>query len=433
MFGNSNTSVMLKKLFSSLFSSWPSDIPRLYPDLEPEALASFLTEVEFCRIKEFDCVHILPFADEDSSGEDVAFGVGLSHQLIRNLMLLTDVSIHGPEDTPRILRETTAEVSEKVEHGVWVTGTADRGGNEYVLDFEVWKAGEAIRRNRIVCDDWLDFLKRCTIAIAKSIGSNARPSVEEGWTTGQAKSDALLEAYGAIAIAFEQNQSQQQSAAAIQLLKNEKEFALPGWLIDTQVKGSKRWLMETIRRDPHNAQLYFEAFCSLSYLQVPDPCAVQLCRKAIELSPGHGKVHMCSPHRAPKGVHMLNNSELGYRLLPGNTFAVNNYISNLRKYNAPSEQLMELAKEGIRSGPEDPGNYYQMIELFSSNQEFGLAVKVAEQLLLLFEPELNERAMYCLRQSPHTALEMDAGRFDPREDTKRLIKSLKQKQSRTSS
>ncbi len=45
----------------------------------------------------------------------------------------------------------------------------------------------------------------------------------------------------------------------------------------------------------------------------------------------------------------------------------------------------------------------------------------------LFEPELNPRAMYCLRQSPEYAKMLDAGKYDPVQDTRDLIQRIKEK------
>ncbi len=417
---------MLNRILGRLFNRWPSGVPHLYPGLDARTLAAFMTEQEFLRIRSFDCVYILPFADSDSSGQDLAFGLGLSHLMIRNLMLLTDLSIRGPEDTPKILRDNVVELSIQRE-AVFVTGTATRSQNRYQLDFDVQHRGASIGGDAIDSRSWPQFLKQTSESIARSIGSRGAISVNGGWDSGQAETDMVLEQYGALAMAFSQKETMLRTNAAIQMMQKYADFALPAWLIDNEAKAALKWNLEGLRRDPLNAQICFELFCALSHITCLDPAGVQFCRKAIELSPGHGKSHMCAPHRAPRSVNMLNHSELGYRLLAGNPFAINNYILNLKKHKAPPERLLEFAKEGIRSDPEDPGNYMRMIELLSDMKEWQAALDVANSLLQLYHPVMSERALYCLRQVPQIAAMLDAGTFDPVSQATNTVAQLTKK------
>src|SRR5262249_30979531 len=119
--------------------------------------------------------------------------------------------------------------------------------------------------------------------------------------------------------------------AAQEVLARDPNFPLAAWEVDSELPEARAVYLEALRRDPYNAQLCFETFCAVWRSQRPQPEALQFCRKAIELSPGHGKAHMCAPHAAPPEANMLRHSELGYRLLPGNSFAINNYILNLRR------------------------------------------------------------------------------------------------------
>jgi hypothetical protein len=134
---------------------------------------------------------------------------------------------------------------------------------------------------------------------------------------------------------------------------------------------------------------------------------------------------MCLPHAAVPEADMLRHSELGYRLLPGNPFAVNNYILNLRRRGTTAEQLVELAEEGIAVDPEDPGCYFQMIDLFYKNKEYRAALKVAERLQRLFEPKMNPRALYCLKQNPARAKQLESGQYDPAAENRRVITQLR--------
>src|SRR5690349_18751006 len=86
--------LMFQALFGWLFNSWPADLPRLYPDLDPKQLAQFLKKEDYLRIKKFENFYILPFVAEGCDEETTCFGLGLAQLMIRNLMLLSDVSVH---------------------------------------------------------------------------------------------------------------------------------------------------------------------------------------------------------------------------------------------------------------------------------------------------------------------------------------------------
>ena len=118
---------------------------------------------------------------------------------------------------------------------------------------------------------------------------------------------------------------------------------------------------------------------------------------------------------------------MGYRLLPGNSFAVNNYTLALNRANAPAAKRIELAEEGIAADPCDPGSYQRLIELYTSIGDYRTALATAERLQKLYEPKMNERALYCLRQNPQRAKLIDSGQFDPAADNRRRIEDLRRR------
>jgi hypothetical protein len=74
-------------------------IPALYPEVDPLRLEAFLGTRDYELIKQFPNVFVLPFYGRGGDPAQKCFGAGLARLMIRNLMLLRNVSIHGPEDT----------------------------------------------------------------------------------------------------------------------------------------------------------------------------------------------------------------------------------------------------------------------------------------------------------------------------------------------
>lgn len=413
------------RLWQRLFGGWPADLPRFYPDLDDRQLAEFLSDAEYRRIKSLENVYVLPLASETAEGDQLAFGVGLAKVLQRNLMLLRDVSIHGPEDTADVLCEQVQELlTEKARSG-FVTGRAHFGPSGYSLHWEVLRPNRRPARGEVRHSDLGTFVRDACSAVGRALGSRLQTTVADAWEVGQPRDVRVLVRLGALRVRFGRDNTPAKVDAARTLLAADSGFSLPVWEIDDEVPGARRVYLEALRRDPYNAQICFQIFCAVWKARGPDPAAFQFCRKAVELSPGHGKAHMCTPHSAPGERVLLRHSELGYRLLPGNSFAVNNYILNLRRTGAPSETLMNLAEEGIAADPHDPGLYYQMIELLSAAQEYGAALEIAERLQRLFEPKMDERALYCLNQNPERARMIASGEYNPAADNRQTIARLR--------
>jgi tetratricopeptide (TPR) repeat protein len=416
-------------LFNRLFGrdppGEPAGVPRLYPDLDPLQLDRFLTDQSYARIKAFDNFYVLPFLSRDCEPVQKYFGLGLSRLMIRNLMLLRDVSIHGPEDTPQVPREAVPAVARDQPRSCHVAGVADFGPEGYSLQAEVHRPGRSVKAARVRHKNFSAFLSECSSAVAELLGSAVGDRTAAAWDVGQPRDVKSLIHLGKIHLDFKRQQTAERGRAALKLADLDPDFVVALWDFDEELPGAREKYFKGLKRDPYNAQLCFSTFIAVWTSKGPQPEALQFCRRAIELSPGHGKAHMCAPHAARKPVEMLRHSELGYRLLPGNSFAVNNYTIALTRANAPAERRIELAKEGVEADPRDPASYMRLIELCASLGDYKAALATAERLQKLYEPKMDERALYCLRQNPQRAKQIDSGQFDPAADNRRRIAELR--------
>jgi DNA-binding SARP family transcriptional activator len=109
---------------------------------------------------------------------------------------------------------------------------------------------------------------------------------------------------------------------------------------------------------------------------------------------------------------MLHHSHLGYWLLPGNSFAITNFILRKSDEGGPADELIPLAREGIACDPRDPSNHELLIGLYLDRQDYTQALAACEQLQKLYEP-MDERTLYCLKQNPKRARQIEAGVYDP--------------------
>jgi tetratricopeptide (TPR) repeat protein len=413
--------------FKRLFGIKSPAIPQLYPNLKSSQLEQFLSDADYVRVRSFENVYILPMVGHGDDPGHVAFGVGLSRLLIRNLMLLRDVSIHGPEDTPLVTRDAVADLADTRYRSTHVTGEARISEAGFSLSVEVHREGHPVKHGRIESTQFAAFLAECSAGIAKLLGWNVDAGLTDKWRVGQPKSPESLTALGDLHVAFERDQTAERAAAARKILDVDPAFVVAAWDYDSDLPDARQVFLSGLERDPYNAQLCFLTFCQVWHSRGPQPEALQFCRRAIELSPGHGKAHMCAPHAARNPITMLRHSELGYRLLPGNSFAVNNYTINLTNSGTPAARLIELAEEGIADDPNDPGNYERIIDLQLEAKDYRGALATAERLQRLFEPTMNKRALYCLRQNPERARMLAAGKYDPAAENRQRIAALRKR------
>ena len=419
--------MIFRKLFGRTRSKWPTNVPRLYPDVAIDDLADFFTDHDYQLVMNFPKISILPFASQNQEDPHQLFGIGLSRLMIRDLQLLRNVSIHGPEDTPKIYLEKARQYVRSIDKAgqYYLTGAAIAANDGFSLRAELWHQGTLVKHQHVQETEFPAYLQKCATLLTNMIGGSGTEDTTDRWLLARPSSPSSLMRLGYLEVGFTEADEEARNQEAESLLKEDPGFPLPRSYIDDQDRVKVRQhRFDEVAADPFDAQAHFNVFINLWQSSgVYEPHAVQYLRRAIELSPGHGKAHMCMPHAAPKqlAAKMLRHSELGYRLLPGNAFAIQNYIGNLEEQGGDSDTLCELAEEGIASDPEGPGNYQRLIELYKKMGQMKKALDVAFRLQKLYEPEMSERTRYCLQQNPVLAEAINSGKYDPAESNRSLI------------
>jgi hypothetical protein len=402
-------------------------LPRLYPQLTAPQISQFLDYPEYQRLCNVPLLTILPFASRNSQPGDMHLGIGLSKLMIRDLMLVRNLSTRGPEDSPESLLESVALLREEKDRTVFVSGETFVANGSYRVELQFFAPSRKDSFAAVVHEsDFPTFLLRLAETIARTCLGEVTDVTRQMWRYGRPSCAAAVSRLGEICASQDRREASR-GRLAWDLYQREPNFVTLLTELDDELPNIKPVYLEGLRRDPYHAQLCFLLFLAYWESRGPQPEAVQFCRRAIELSPGHGKAHMCAPHAADKSVNMLLHSDLGYRLLPGNTFAINNYILNLMDAGAPPDQIMALGEEGIRTDPRDPGNYDRMIEVFIDLKDYGRALHYAERLLKLFEPQMNPRTLECLMQNPKRAAKIRSGEYQPAVELRGLIAQLRAK------
>lgn len=402
--------------------SWPAEVPRLYPKLDSRALSAFLTEAESARVRSLKRVRVLPLFSESGSVRERAFGMGLSRLLTRDLMLVRDLSVRGPEDIPLAsYEEVNADPSHLMEEAL-VTGRVKLGSKGFRVDLELWsRQGEGMVRT-VAAAGFEDFLRGVSTVVAQALGGTLSPEVLRAWHFGRPANPGNLIRYGELCLS-----RPCPTDDVLALRAGDPGFVLPVSLLEDDAPERRAHLLRAWEADPYDAQLHFLLFCSTWSGEGEQPEAMQFIRRALELSPGLGKAHMCAPHAASPRVDMQRHAELGYALLPGNSFAISNYINALLRSGAEHsvERVLGLSREIIAMDPKSPEGYLQAIHVLRNARRPREALAFAEELKVLYGPPMDPRTRYCLEQNPQVRDALSSGTLDPVKELAGLIATLR--------
>ena len=410
---------------SNAVEEWPEDVPQLYANLDGKALSSFMDKEEYRRLCKLPRVVILPIASEKCPEVDRFFGIGLSRLLIRDLMLVRDLSIRGPEETPLLLKEEATEQHQiRNDDSIWVSGFSRVRRDSFGVELRIHRPGKKTCGTTIKDANFREFVTQCTTTIAKVIGGTLTDEVRKKWTTGRPGTVKTLVDMGQLLTRHKS--AAEKSKAALKLWFRDKGFSVALHAVEDRSQPNLRsTLLQAFERDPYNAQLCYELFHTVWETEGYEPPALQFLRRAIELAPGHGKAHMCAPYAAHPEVNMLTHAHLGYKLQPGNPRAIDSYIQLLSEAGYPPKKLLKVARKGIKYDPYDPNNYHRMIDLFIDEGDYRNALKIAERLHGLFVPEIDERAWYCMEQNLRIRDRLLTGEYDPVAENVDVIHQLR--------
>ena len=205
--------------------------------------------------------------------------------------------------------------------------------------------------------------------------------------------------------------------AVLALLRHGPEMSVAGHLLSGRHAAVK---LELLAAYPDDAQLCFSLFTDLWSGAGPERRAFQFVRRALEISPGHGKAHMVAPHGAVDPERMGAHAELGYELLPDNSFGASNYLHWLKRWAHDSQRSVAIGLAAIEQAPADPHSYYLVIDAYEALGDTRRALETAQQLLRYLAP-LDARTRHCFEQNPQTKQRLQAGDWDPAAELRKRI------------
>ena len=412
-------------LFSNWLGVWPKDLPRLYPQADDRSLSAFLTDADYAGIQNLPIVVMLPLASEEGASLDRAFGVGLARLLIRDLMLVANLSVHDQDDTPHLYLESAVEGHKNRDRGtIWVTGRAEVREGLCSVAFTVLRPGKPAEEFTVAGTQFKEFLFDCAAIVAASLGGKISGENRILWALG--RPSTIIELLDAGKLLIADLTVRQRSRLALELWSKDPEFSLPFLLVEGEPEQEYRAkMLDAFRRDCGNAALCLRLFSTVRENKGYEPYALQYARRACELSPGYGRAHIAAAMAINSDVDAMRHFELGYRLLPGSLYAIRHYLTTLVKADRPVQELTEVVRQGININPYDPDNYRSLIDTFVELKKYRHALEIAKGLQQLFEPEINPRTRTCLERNPKFRHLLQVGGYDPVHEVRTLLRQLR--------
>ncbi len=178
-------------------------------------------------------------------------------------------------------------------------------------------------------------------------------------------------------------------------------------------------------KEPSNPQLCFSLFCKVWKGSGRDSAAARLLIQGLRAAAGHGKSQMCLAHLFPRvpanAPHILAHAEAGYRLLRGNSFAMSNFMLYLNQFAPSDPRRGPVMEEMLAANPYHPDVLMQAMVFHIENGQPRRALELALHFKELCTEPVHPTTLYCFRQNPKLAAELDSGVFTPLEQAQRCL------------
>jgi hypothetical protein len=394
-----------------------------------DSLYFFMNKRQFETIKGFPIITVLPLVSRTMDADQACFGAGFSQLLMRNLMLLPNVSVLDPNDTPRVHFEDSEMVVGDHDRRIVISGKVRTNGKQCRAKFYIHSTlfeSESITAGGDTPEEfYIDTMK----VLTEKLGGTYNDRIEQQIQIGQPRRIESLFHLGKMLLEIQPKDMKKAAPNFLNLYQYDPSFTVPLWnFVAPTTDKTRQMFLAAIKRDPANAFMYWIMFNQLWKIDSKeDPVAFQFCRKAVEISPGLARAHLCMSHAAPVDRRMLAHAILSYTLIPRSTEAICNYISVLKNTNGPLDLQYTLGEEGMRIDSKNPILIDHMIDISCKQNHYKVAMDFAQKALALFSPAPNPHAMTCLSQNPERRKALAAGKFKPVDYYQATIRNLKKK------
>lgn len=396
---------------------WPEGIPCFYPNIADKDLIPIIPQHVLDERARWPILMILPLASRDSEVDDIALGVGLSRQLVYDLLLIPGLSIRGSSETPQIYLEAAHKQRKDRDPTIYISGTTTAGPGFTRVELSLFLPGRPVALATVIHEtDFPTFYRNLFLAIAQGCGGQVEDNFVEKMLARLPTRDGLTE-LGRILVSYSstsptQEEYHERNNAALRLFHTKTCGTLPLELLSVAELESfsqgtfptpKLWpeLLQGLAQAPDDVQL-MDRICvvlrGLHFLDnqrhnrigkehsFPGAATAQFVRRILELSPGFAGGYQQARSIIHPAPYCFSLARQIYRLRPGDIDAVDAWVDEIfrRPLNQEASDLAHSLMEeafGLAEKIEDPLNQLQRKRLLLINRIlFYKALKRSEEV-----------------------------------------------------
>ena len=379
------------------------------------------------QVATWPIVCVLPMGGANEA-QDAPLGPVLAGLLRRDLGLAGSISVLDTgEEGGLTFTELLKHVNETGEVGLpWNYVAAVGHGHEgvdLVLYGYLWKTDTQGKPLELRVQGFADSVGALTAqlaeAFAEALGLPITPEIREQWQKARPRSFAAFTATARacaaddtawIVSAFARGEVHPNALTLVS-----DEDGAPGYTARARASLA----------DPADAQLTFMLFTEWWKGGGRDSAAARVLIGGLRAAPGHGKSQMCMAHlfqRTPANArHILAHAAAGERLLPGNPYAISNYLGYLDTFAPQHPRRRELVERLLVHWPDHPSALRTAMDFFLAEGDPQRALKVARHFESLCVEPVSPRMLYALKQNPAMAAALESGRKTPLDEARRCV------------
>ncbi|HEX8537407.1 MAG TPA: hypothetical protein VF664_08070, partial [Cystobacter sp.] len=372
-------------------------------------------------------VCVLPMGGGEGPGHELE--EVLASLLRRDLGLAGAVSVLGNEETGSVTLAQLLEYQREqdAEPLRWKHVAAvgcEAQGPDLVLHGRLWTTDTLNPPRELRVSGPADTVGALTAELAQRFAEALElpltPEVTERWRRARPRSLAAL---SATARACEEENLAWLSGALARGEAHPNALTL----VDTDEAGAEGQaaLARAALADPADAQLCFLLFTKRWKGQGRDSAAARVLIAGLQAAPGHGKSQMCLAHlfqRTPANAErILAHAQAGESLLPGNPYALGNFLGYLNTFAPHDPRRGVLVERMLAQRPDHPDTLRNAMDFFIQQGEARRALELAHHFEKLCTEPVSPEVLYALRQNPATAAALDSGQQKPLDEARRCV------------
>ncbi|MGV3605834.1 MAG: hypothetical protein ACO1RA_05455 [Planctomycetaceae bacterium] len=338
---------------------WPEGIPCFYPNIADKDLIPIIPQNVLDERARWPILMILPLASRDSEVDDIALGVGLSRQLVYDLLLIPGLSIRGSHETPQVYLEAAHKQRKDRDPTIYISGTTTAGPGFTRVELSLFLPGRPVALATVIHEtDFPTFYRNLFLAIAQGCGGQVDDTFVEKMLARLPTRDGLTE-LGRILVSYSstsptKEEYHQRNSAALRLFHTKTCGTLPLHLLNLFEEELRQtppmmpipriWpeTLQGLFAAPEDVQLLGIARRTLGYRLayehvvsnvktrlVCGPEILQFDRRLLELSPGYAEGYNLSAVDVRDESCRSRFSRQAYRLQPGHLPTIHSCVINL--------------------------------------------------------------------------------------------------------